>query len=122
MSARLIALLLFEATRPSLASGGTVSVIGSCALTHGGNCVTSPNYPQNYDPSDECTISGLPAVPLEVLFFETEGYSSFSCTNSDYLQVCVGPRVQRGLLSSRGARGRYHTWQTPGAISYVCRG
>ena len=63
-------------------------ISGPCALTHGGQCVTSGNYPNKYDNNEECTITNLPSTPLDVLFFETQGYGS--CSSYDYVEVCLG--------------------------------
>ena len=50
-----------------------VNVSSPCSLTDGGSCAASPNYPNSYGNSEECTISGVPTVELETVAFDVEG-------------------------------------------------
>ncbi|EOD26646.1 hypothetical protein EMIHUDRAFT_236694 [Emiliania huxleyi CCMP1516] len=61
-----------------------VNVSSPCSLTDGGWCAASPNYPNSYGINEECTISGVPPVGLEVIGFDVEAHSSCSW---DYLTV-----------------------------------
>ncbi|EOD30558.1 hypothetical protein EMIHUDRAFT_232732 [Emiliania huxleyi CCMP1516] len=53
-------------------SPGVNCVDGPCSLTDGGSCAASPNYPNSYGDSEECTISGVPPVELETVAFDVE--------------------------------------------------
>ena len=90
---------------PPLLPGGA-QISGPCALTHGGSCVTSGNYPNDYDNNEECTITNLPRNPLDVHFFETQGYGGSSCSSYDYVEVRLGavPVGARPRGRARGAR------------------
>jgi hypothetical protein len=41
-------------------------------MTNGGNCATSPGYPDFYGDNEQCTISNVPLVPLRVVSFDVE--------------------------------------------------
>ncbi|EOD10338.1 hypothetical protein EMIHUDRAFT_248441 [Emiliania huxleyi CCMP1516] len=60
-----------------------VNVSSPCSLTDGGWCAASPNYPNSYGNSEECTISGVPPVGLETVAFDVEAYGC----RYDYLTV-----------------------------------
>ena len=47
-------------------------LVGPCIFTNNGNCAASPNHPAKYGNLQECVISGVPAVPLAVISFQTE--------------------------------------------------
>ncbi|EOD07116.1 hypothetical protein EMIHUDRAFT_198415 [Emiliania huxleyi CCMP1516] len=61
-----------------------VNVSSPCSLTDGGSCAASPNYPNSYGNSEECTISGVPPVGLETVAFDVEADSN---CRWDYLTV-----------------------------------
>ena len=48
----------------------SVDIIGPCQLTDGGACATSPDYPLDYGISEQCTLSNVPMIPLEVIEFD----------------------------------------------------
>ena len=62
------------------ASASFVVTEGDCVVT--GDCVSSPNYPESYEPYTECTI--VPAIPgwLDVAGFELEHDGSW-CADTD---------------------------------------
>jgi len=85
----------FEKTFTFVVPHLPLQLTGPCSITDGGSCATSPNYPESYGNSEECIITGVPAVGLEVLAFDVEGFSE-----SDYLTV----RGKR-YCGSRGPEG-----------------
>ena len=61
---------------------GGPQITGPCILTHGSSCVASPNYPERYGTNEQCDITNLPANPMNVLVFATDGVGSI-CEYSD---------------------------------------
>ena len=45
-------------------------VEGPC--TPDGHCISSGNFPRDYDDAEECEITGVPASPIRVEAFNTE--------------------------------------------------
>jgi len=74
-----------------------VEVSGLCNITSDGGCVQSPNWPEHYGNFESCIITGVPAVPLQVRFFEVE--SGFECEN-DYLRIDSAAKRGRTLQRS----------------------
>lgn len=68
-----------------------VSISGPCVLTNGGRCVASPNYPGKYGNMQECMITGLPAVPLIVVAFQTETSNDIITINGMEFSGTSGP-------------------------------
>ena len=80
-----------------------LQLTGPCCITDGGLCATSPNYPGSYSNNEDCIITGVPAVGLEVVAFDVEG---FSFCESDYLTVSgkkyCGSRGPEGVVVEDG--------------------
>jgi len=84
---------------------------GTCKVTSGGNCVTSPNYPSSYGNRQTCDITA-PEVPLDVKDFWTEN-------NYDYITI-NGQRFQGRRRSSRpsGVKPTEDiTWRSDGSVT-----
>jgi len=86
----LTALLLLTADALPGASAQAVQVTGPCSLTDGELCAASPNYPNSYGINEECTISGVPPVGLEMAAFDVDYEGNGDPTDEcryDYLTV-----------------------------------
>eukprot|EP00966_Prymnesium_polylepis_P334271 7389662-Prymnesium_polylepis.2 len=60
------------------------TVVGPCVLF--GRCIQSSNYPiGNYDERESCTITGLPATAIQVVYFDVE-----ASPNCDYDYIRIG--------------------------------
>eukprot|EP01045_Picozoa_sp_COSAG04_P006650 COSAG04_NODE_331_length_16597_cov_7.054310_8_plen_996_part_00 len=90
----------------------TSSDSSSCPVVEGGRCVTSRNYPSNYQSGDSCTITARGSGTVS-----SEGtFSTESCC--DYLTI-GGARYQ-GSLAPSGvivADGASITWWTDGSVT-----
>jgi len=74
------------------ASPNSLSVIsGQCLASPTGDCVQSPNYPQNYGNGQTCAIGVDPSKALTVEAFDTE---------RGFDKLTVGHRVYHGMLPS----------------------
>merc|ERR1719162_1041742 len=74
------------------ASPNSLSVIsGQCLASPTGDCVHSPNYPQNYGNGQTCAIGVDPSKALTVEAFDTE---------RGFDKLTVGHRVYHGMLPS----------------------
>ena len=74
----------FEKTFTFVVPHLPLQLTGPCSLTDDGSCATSPNYPESYGNSEECIITRVPLVELEVVAFDVE--ASGFCVY-DYLTV-----------------------------------
>ena len=78
-----------------------VTLTGPCKLDDSGLCGQSPNYPANYNNAQSCHIENVPAVPLQVVAFDTEyGFEHYA-----ERLTCIGlPEGFAHAASARDAR------------------
>ena len=112
----------FEKTFTFVVPHFPLELTGPCSLTDAGSCAASPNYPNSYGINEACTVTGVPAVGLEVFTFDVEADSS---CRWDYLTVngerycgTSGPQgamAEDGVIEWRSDRsGGWSGWKAPG--------
>jgi hypothetical protein len=87
-----------------------LTVTGDCILS--GNCIRSTGYPfANYDVSESCSVTGLPATPAQVIAFNTEANTGNTCT-FDYVTIAgqnfCGTSGPEGVVAVDGSM----TWRS----------
>ena len=76
-------------TLPGSASSSGFTTTGPCVVS--GNCISSPNYPSNYNSNEACSISPTRSGQLSVSGFSTEqGYDKLTVAGTQY-QGTSGP-------------------------------
>eukprot|EP00966_Prymnesium_polylepis_P012315 282741-Prymnesium_polylepis.2 len=69
---------IFPPSPPLPPATPVATVVGACVLV--GDCIHSLGYPTTFYGLDEqCTVTGLPSVPAEVISFDVEADNSCAC-------------------------------------------
>lgn len=100
------------------ASAEDVSISGDgCVLTNGGRCAASLGYPtENYGDDEQCQISHVPLVPLQVILFDVP--EIWVHTYDDSFD-CHHDRLSLSGLVFCGDRGPEGVVPTDGVISWL---
>lgn len=85
---------------------GLPNVTGECGLDLQTGCAISPGFPHGYGHHKECTIRGVPAVPLRALAFDLPASNGSARCEDHFLEVdgvkFCGTTGPEGMVASGG--------------------
>ncbi|XP_075068011.1 cubilin [Mixophyes fleayi] len=105
--------LLFSSDADGSGGGFNASYHKGCGgyLHANRGLITSPNYPENYTPSENCTWHVAVTVGFTITVYFEESFeiqnNDAACSSGDYLELRNGPDESSPLLGSVPGNGRF---------------